>query len=45
MTVSETMNDAIMATMVATPIGAKSRPSMPPRAKSGMNTSMMTRVA
>ena len=45
MTVSETLNEAIIATIVATPIGAKRRPSIPPRPKSGMKTKMMSSVA
>ncbi len=39
MTVSDTTSDARMETMYATPSGVKSRPSMPPSANNGTNTS------
>ncbi len=39
MTVSETTSDARIDTMYATPSGANNRPSIPPSANSGTNTS------
>ncbi len=44
-TVSDTTSEAMIETMYAMPSGAKSRPSMPPRAKSGMKTRMTRMVA